>query len=87
VAGTRPLDDISADISVDELDLSTVLMRFLDIISEGGRVCSELRRIELCYIQDTLASGTGTLTPVWRLATDAGNFYINGLTGKQETVN
>ncbi|NCB51570.1 MAG: hypothetical protein EOM54_06790 [Clostridia bacterium] len=86
VTGTRPLDDVSADVSGDELDFPTVLMHFMDIVSSSGHIFSELKDAELCYMQNASVSGTGVLTPVWRLVTDAGEFYINGLTGKQETV-
>lgn len=86
ISGTRPLDDVSTDVSGNELDLPTILMRFMDIISDSGQILSELRDAELCYMQSASVSGTGTMTPVWRLVTDAGEFYINGLTGKQETV-
>lgn len=87
VTGTRPLDDISVDASQDNLDLATALMRFLNIISESGRVCSVLNNAELCYLQNTsTTSGTVTLTPVWRLTTDTGEFYVDGLTGRQVTV-
>jgi hypothetical protein len=53
-------------------------MRFLNIVSDSGHVLSELKDAELCYIQNASVSGSGTLTPVWRLVTDAGEFYING---------
>lgn len=86
VSGTRSLDESSSDTMQNELALSTILMRFLDIINESGRVCSELKNAELCYVQTIYpVSGTGTLTPVWRLTTDAGEYYIDGLTGKLET--
>lgn len=86
-SGTRPLDEVAADkTGAEALDLPTVLMRFLEIVGEGGYVCSELRAVELCYIQTASASGTGALTPVWRLVTDSGEFCLNGLTGRQETA-
>ncbi|MEG1632418.1 MAG: hypothetical protein RR314_00045 [Oscillospiraceae bacterium] len=84
VIGSRPLEVVSTDRSGEALDVPTVLLRFLNIVSEGGHICSELRNLEPCYMQSTSASGTGFLTPVWRVTTDAGEFYINGLTGKQE---
>jgi hypothetical protein len=87
VTGTRPLDTVSVDASKDNLGLATVLMRFLDIVNESGRVCSVLNDAELCYIQNaSTTSGTVTLTPVWRLTTDAGEFYVDGLTGFQVTA-
>jgi len=35
---------------------------------------------------DAAASGEGTLTPLWHFSTDVGEFYLNGITGKAETV-
>ncbi|HBR09278.1 MAG TPA: hypothetical protein DD735_10375 [Clostridiales bacterium] len=86
VSGTRPLDKGSSDSLDNAMDVSTILMRFLDIISESGHVCSRLENLELCYVQSAPASGLGKLEPVWCLTTDAGEFYINGLTGKRETL-
>ena len=31
-------------------------------------------------------SGEGELVPVWRIATDTGEFYINAVTGLEETL-
>ena len=31
-------------------------------------------------------SGDGTLCPVWRIETDSGAYYINGLTGQAESI-
>lgn len=86
VTGSRPLDTITVDKAVDTLDVPTVLMRFLSIIKSEGYICSQLNELELCYLMTSPASGEGTLTPVWRLVTDAGELYINGLTGKNESI-
>ncbi len=86
VSGSRPLDTVTMDKDVDTLDVPTVLMRFLSEIKSEGYICSQLKEIELCYLMTSPASGEGTLTPVWRLVTDAGELHINGLTGKNENI-
>ena len=32
------------------------------------------------------AAGEGELIPLWRIATDTGEFYINANTGLEETI-
>lgn len=86
VSGTRPLDSITADSQADTLDVPTVLMRALELMTGSGQVCSRLEEVEMCYTLSSTVSGTGILAPVWRIETDTGDFYINGLTGKQEKV-
>lgn len=86
VSGSRPFDTVTVDKAVDTLDVPTVLMRFLSIINSEGYICSQLNEVELCYHMTSPASGEGSLIPVWRLVTDAGELYINGLTGKNENI-
>ena len=77
---------IGRDDGTAVLDIPTVVMRFLSILKDSGYVCSEIRDISHCYKMDVAATGDGTLTPLWHFSTDIGDFYINGVTGKQETV-
>ena len=63
------------------IDVPTVLMRFLNIVLDGGHVCSSLDELELCYNMRANAAGEGELIPVWRIATDTGEFYINANDG------
>ena len=86
VMGTRVLDDIAEGGAEDGLDVPTVLMRFLSIVRERGHVCSELTGLELCYAMNANVAGEGELTPVWRIDTDTGSFYINAVTGLEEAM-
>ena len=68
------------------LDTATILLRFLSEIRESGIICSELKSLEQCYIMQASASGEGTMTPFWRIETDVGIHYINGVSGKREAI-
>lgn len=85
VTGTKPPDKLYEDESTPTLDISTVLMRFLATVRSEGYVCSRLEEIELCYFMTATTAGEANLTPLWRLGTDAGDIYINGVTGRNET--
>lgn len=64
------------------LTLPTALMRFSEEIAAIGDVCSAIRSMEPGYrgTVQSLAGGV-RLTPVWLVDTDAGSFYLDGLTG------
>lgn len=63
------------------LDISTVLVRFLDEIKSAGHVCNRVESIELCYNMNSSASGT-SLEPVWHIVTDGGSYQLNVSSGK-----
>ncbi len=86
VSGTRPLTDASESASGSEMDAATAVMRLIAMLDDSGYLCSSITDVGHCYKMDVSASGTGTLTPLWRFSTDIGDFYINGITGKTETV-
>ena len=86
VTGTCPLTGVTENGGGGELDAATAVMRLLDILDNSGYVCSEIQDLSHCYKMDVSASGEGTLTPLWHFSTDIGDFYVNGITGKAETV-
>ena len=86
VYGTRVLDTVTSSQQESTIDVPTVLMRFLNIVLDGGHVCSSLDELELCYNMRANAAGEGELIPLWRIATDTGEFYINANTGLEETI-
>lgn len=86
VYGTRVLDSISSGRQLATIDVPTVLMRFVALLREQNRVCSSLDALELCYHMSVNAAGEGELVPVWRIVTDTGEFYINAVTGIEETI-
>lgn len=85
IDGRRPLER-TGETGTVMLDAATVLMRHLAEIREHGIVCSEIRRVELGYQMTATASGEGTMSPFWCIETDVGTSYVNGLTGKTESV-
>ena len=86
MSGTRVLDTVGAGSGSSAIDVPTALMRFLTVLLERGQVCSSLDEMELCYTMNASVSGEGELVPVWRIATDTGEFYINAVTGLEETL-
>ncbi len=86
IVGTRLLDLQREDPSFRPLDSATLLTRFLGIVNRNGYVCNELREICPVYLYTPDASGGGKLTPVWRIDTDAGTFYLNMTTGEEQPV-
>ena len=85
---TKPfsMSKITESGSVQVIDTATAVMRLLDVLKNSGYVCREITGVSHCYKLDASASGDGTLTPLWHFSTDIGDFYINGVTGKEETV-
>ncbi len=71
----------SAPAGGTELPLSTatVLVRFLAGLNAEGTICSRLEDMTAGY----LLSGTTPLkmVPVWRITTDTGAYYVDGMTG------
>ena len=61
---------------------ATVLVRFLAGVTEGGFVCSRIDEMNAGYL---IVSGTTRpveLTPVWRITTDSGAYYVDAITGE-----
>lgn len=65
----------------DSLEVNTVLVRFLDEIRTGGHVCNGVTQIELAYQMNASSSGM-QLEPVWRIATDGGEYRVSAVTGR-----
>lgn len=85
VTGTRLLDIQQIDTSVQILDETTLLTRFVGIVRRNGYVCNELRDIAVVYLYTPDASG-GKLAPLWEIETDTGVFYLNMATGDEQPV-
>lgn len=86
ISGTRIFDrqvQVSGEGVLDEL---SVMLRFVEAVSEQGFVCSSLSALDPGYIFSVAVSGEGTLNPVWRFTTDTGEIYINAVTGRVETL-
>lgn len=66
------------------LSLPTVLMRFLDSVLSSGDVCSAILSVEPGYLTVPSFTATVELTPVWRIATNTGYYYVDGITGEMK---
>lgn len=78
--GSRLSGEAASDNPHTLLSTPTVLMRFLAGVSQNGYICSQILSMEDGY----LASGSTRsvqLTPVWRIATDTGDYYVDAITG------
>lgn len=62
------------------LSASTALTAFLEARRTSGAVVSAVTGLDPCYELQSAASAL-TLTPVWRVATDTVDYYVNCSTG------
>lgn len=85
IDGRRPLEKGETG-DAETLDAATALMRFLAEVRQAGLVCTEVRSVELGYLMDASAAGDGDMTPFWRIETDLGQNYINGITGESGSL-
>lgn len=86
ISGRRILDTPSIQADEAPIDSITALMRFLDMVNKEGFVCSEIRALDAGYITNVSSVGGISLVPVWRIETDTGEYFINGLTGKSASI-
>lgn len=78
--GVRLAGEASAAPGQELLSTPTVLLRFLSGVNREGYVCSSIDGMEAGYL--TGGSGrTVQLTPVWRMSTDTGVYYVDAATG------
>lgn len=66
------------------MDSVSVLVRFVDLAKSEGFICSRLEALSPGYVLSVTMSGESTLTPVWRIETDTGDFYVNAVSGRTE---
>ncbi|MGN8896243.1 hypothetical protein [Flavonifractor sp. HCP28S3_F3] len=78
--GSRLAGTVDSSSTQALLSTPTILMRFLSSVSEGGSVCSRIEAMTPGYL--TVGSGRSVqLTPVWRILTDTGAYYVDAVTG------
>jgi len=82
VAGKKPTSDPQYRTDSEFISVATALMGFADSMSSGGYVCSSINNIESGYMFFVAVSGERTLTPVWSLTTDSGDYYVDGISGE-----
>jgi len=65
------------------ISASDALVAFLSARFDLGWVGGAVTAVEQGYLRsETAAAAAVHLTPVWRLQTDTGTFYVNGITGE-----
>lgn len=78
--GSRLAGEVENSVTQSLLSTPTILMRFLASVSEGGSVCSRIEAMTPGYL--TAGSGRSVqLTPVWRILTDTGAYYVDAVSG------
>jgi hypothetical protein len=85
ISGRRVFDSLVSSENGYSLDAPTILMRFLDLVKVEGRISSVILDLKPGYVMNVSSSSISELTPVWRIETDTGIYYINGLTGEAVT--
>ena len=86
VSGTLVLNRETQRSTEGVMGPISALMRFMEIVRSEGLICSRLDAMTPGYLMNVTVSGESTLTPVWHIRTDTGEFYLNALSGKTETV-
>lgn len=78
--GTDMLTRVSEGACISEAD---ALVAFLAARYQMGWVGEEIRTMKQGYLRaETASASVVQLNPVWRLETDSGTFYVDGLTGE-----
>ena len=86
VTGTRVFDDVEESRGDGVMDELTAMMRFYELVIGGDWPCTVLEDLDVGYVQSVTVLDESTLTPVWHFSTDAGQLYINAVTGRIETL-
>lgn len=64
------------------ISASDAVVSFLAARLDLGWVGSSITAIEQGYLPSVTAAASIRLTPVWKLTTDTGSFYVNGITSE-----
>ncbi|MGE4354497.1 MAG: hypothetical protein AB7D36_10500 [Oscillospiraceae bacterium] len=87
VSGKRVFDTKTDQASDEEaIDVGTALVRFLKESASKGYVCTAVTEISPGYAMSVTVSGDCILNPVWRIETDTGEYMLNAVTGRFETI-
>ena len=82
VSGTHvPCSENQFSDAAPHMTAATALTRFLEAHRQSGVVVSKIRRVFPCYRLRSSVSVPLTLSPVWRIITDTGNYDVNCATG------
>ena len=78
--GQRLVGTATPSSEGEPLSVANTLIRFLAGINEGGYVCSSIDGMEPGYVLSSSAR-PAQLSPVWRITTDTGVYYVDAVSG------
>jgi regulatory protein YycI of two-component signal transduction system YycFG len=85
ISGKRPTSaPLFSDTSI--MSVKTALVYFLYGIKNIDTSCSKVTEVSPAYFIYDSGSGSLVLLPVWRIETNSGNYYVNGLNGKVSAI-
>ena len=84
--GRRLVGEPEEDLSRSTVTVATALIESYNGINALGYVCSRIDSITQGYVSSTALNGPMTLTPVWRLVADTGEYQLNTVTGEVTRV-
>ncbi len=84
--GQRAFDEVFGTTGAETMDCASALVSFLALVSERDYDCGSVYSVEEGYIISVPVSGEATLTPAWKIKTDAGDFCINAVSGREELL-
>ena len=85
IMGRFLLGEAQETEDVDCTDVASLLLRFCDRIRDAGGVFSRIEEIRPGAVLNATAAGM-ELTPVWRMRTDGGTWYMDLQSGRLVTV-
>ena len=86
VSGKRVFDTCIDSSALETIDLGTALVRFLKESADNGYICTVVTDISAGYAMSVTVSGACILSPVWRIETDTGEYIMNAVSGRFETI-
>lgn len=81
VSGTLAIGVTELGGTEDTVSAYTAILRFVSMCKGGDYFCTEILHIDPGYILTTSVTGSSELDPVWRISTDTGSVYIDGVGG------
>ncbi len=82
VSGSLLAVEATAEEAGEVLSLPTALLRFLDDVVTSGDVCSAIVSMEPGYRAAQSFSGAVRLSPVWLIASNTADYYLDAVTGE-----
>lgn len=86
ISGYRLFDLVEESSGDLPLNLQTVLLRFLSIVTANDSEKQTVENIQQGYMISHKILDTEWMIPVWKITANGKAYYLNGLSGKQESL-